>query len=303
MSSAFSSNKLKAEAARLGFCACGVARAEAVSEETAARFNQWIAAGGHADMAYMERYREVRLNPALLVEGAKSVVSVAMSYAPAMLLPEEGYQMAAYALGRDYHDVVRERLNALAEVMGWSDAKVAVDTVPLLERYWAQQAGIGFIGRNHQLIVPRYGSMCFLGELVTTAEADVFDAPLQRSCGECRRCEQACPTKTLDGYCFNAHRCLSYQTIEHRGPLSPEAAAALGNCFYGCDRCQQACPHNAAIPPSTEPAFRPSAALLAMKRADWHALTIEQYRALFKGSSVKRAKYEGIMRNLSHLTI
>lgn len=303
MSSAFLSNRLKAEASRLGFCACGVARAEAVSQEAAARFDRWIAAGGHADMGYMERYREQRLNPALLVEGARSIVSVAMSYAPAVRLPADGYQMAAYALGRDYHDVFRERLTALAEVMGWEGAKVAVDAVPILERYWAQQAGIGFIGLNHQLIVPGHGSMCFLGEIITTAEADCYDEPLHRSCGQCGRCTKACPTGALGEEGFNARRCLSYQTIENRGPLSPEAAAALGDCFYGCDRCQQACPHNAQIPASTEPAFQPSAALLAMKKTDWHALTIEQYRALFKGSAVKRAKYEGLMRNLSHLTI
>ena len=291
---------MKAEAIRLGFFACGIAKAEPVDADTAMYYRQWMAAGGHADMQYLADHVDKRLDPTLLLPGARSIVVVAMSYAPACRLPDGEYQIAAYALGLDYHDVIKQRLRQLATLLTdtTDDLKLCVDTVPILERYWAAKAGIGFIGRNRQLIIPGGGSMFFLGEIVTTALSDHYDAPLSQHCGRCRRCIDHCPTGALASDFFNSERCLSYQTIENRGPLDPMAADKLGDCIYGCDRCQQVCPWNSNPLLSKEKAFQPSEALLAMRRSDWEQLTVDEYRRLFKGTAVKRAKYEGLMRNI-----
>lgn len=291
---------MKAEAIRLGFFACGIAKAEPVDADTAMYYRQWMAAGGHADMQYLADHVDKRLDPTLLLPGARSIVVVAMSYAPACRLPDGEYQIAAYALGLDYHGVIKQRLRQLATLLTdtTDDLKLCVDTVPILERYWAAKAGIGFIGRNRQLIIPGGGSMFFLGEIVTTALSDHYDAPLSQHCGRCRRCIDHCPTGALASDFFNSERCLSYQTIENRGPLDPMAADKLGDCIYGCDRCQQVCPWNSNPLLSKEKAFQPSEALLAMRRSDWEQLTVDEYRRLFKGTAVKRAKYEGLMRNI-----
>lgn len=291
--------QIKAEAQSLGFLSCGIARAEPVSETEAAGFEAWLNAGHAADMDWLRRHTQLRLDPRRLLPTAKSVVAVALSYAPEERLNPDGYQMAAYALGRDYHDIMRGKLRQLAAKIGASDCRVCCDTAPIPERYWAWKAGLGWLGRNHQLITPQGGSMVFLGELLLSEELEP-DTPLPSRCGTCRACLNACPTRALDPdtSAFDARRCLSYQTIEHRGPLSTEAAKALGGCIYGCDRCQLACPWNSRKAPLTEPALRPSAELKAMTRADWHSLTEEQYRVLFRGSAVKRAKYEGLMRNI-----
>ena len=304
MNLGFSSEQLKAEAQRLGFSACGVARACPVDEATARCYRDWIAAGGHADMKYLENNMDKRLDPTLLLPGARSIIVVAMSYAPARRIPSNEYQIAAYAYGKDYHDVMKERLRILSDSSLFtlhSSLKLCVDTVPVLERYWAQQAGLGFVGRNHQLIIPQAGSMFFLGEIVTTALSDHYDAPMENRCGTCRRCIDACPTGALAlDACsmFDSKRCLSYQTIENREAIDKAVKPKLGLSIYGCDRCQQVCPWNRFAQPTAIPEFMPSEALLQMKRADWQQLSVDRYRQLFKGSAVKRAKYEGLMRNI-----
>ncbi len=248
-------------------------------------------------MAYMSRYQEIRLNPALLLPGARSMVCVAMSYAPSRKLPEKEYQIAYYAYGKDYHEVMREKLHQLASYIGATSSRVCCDTAPLMERYWAMKAGIGFIGKNRQLIIPGAGSMFFLGEILTDAVLD-YDNAQTAHCQGCGRCITACPTGALSEDGIDANRCLSYHTIENRGTIPPEIAKHLQNSFYGCDRCQTVCPHNADAQPTKEPSFGPSEELLSMTKAKWKALSIEDYRRLFKGSAVKRAKYEGLMRNI-----
>ena len=299
MSSRLSSEQVKAEASALGFFACGVAKTGPVSATHADAFSRWIAAGGHAGMDYMARNADKRLNPCLLMPGAKSMVSVALNYAPAVRMPEGGLQFAAYALGKDYHDIVKSRLHTLASRIGIANYRAFCDTAPMLERYWAVQAGLGWIGRNHQLVIPHAGSMFFLGELLLDAEFDSYDSPVAPRCGSCHACLDACPTGALrrDGS-FCSGKCLSYLTIEHRGEIPPEFAAKMGDTVYGCDRCQDACPHNRFATPTDEPLLQPSPELLFMARADWPRLTVEQYRRLFKGSAVKRTKYEGLMRNI-----
>lgn len=298
------SSNIKAEAQRLGFVGCGVARAGRVSKEEEESFLAWLEKGHQADMAYMSRYTDMRLDPRLLLPGAQSILCLALSYVPRRTLPEGEPQIAAYALGKDYHDVMKARLFALAGALGLKTEqfKACVDTAPILERYWAEQAGLGFRGRNQQLIVPGHGSMCFLGELVVTLPVDHYDAPLARRCGSCHRCVDACPTGAIpasgQSSDFDARRCLSYQNIENRGPLAPGIAKAMGNTFYGCDRCQQACPYNRGLPPTEAAEFQPSEELASMTRRQWLQLSLDDYRRLFKGSAVKRAKYKGLMRNI-----
>ena len=321
------SHDIKAEALRLGFFTCGIARADAVDESTARSFREWLAKGNHAEMHYMENHLDKRLDPRLLMDNLKSIVCVALNYAPQQRIPDSEYQIAAYAYGMDYHDVMKERLRILSEEFRvkseefatasgneeagaeansslftlHSSLKLCVDTVPVLERYWAQQAGLGFVGRNHQLIIPQAGSMFFLGEIVTTALSDHYDAPMENRCGTCRRCIDACPTGALvlDACSmFDSKRCLSYQTIENREAIDEAVKPKLGLSIYGCDRCQQVCPWNRFAQPTAIAEFQPSEALLQMKRADWQKLSVDRYRQLFKGSAVKRAKYEGLMRNI-----
>ena len=333
MSSRYSRKEIKVEAERLGFFACGIARAEPVDAETAAAVRGWISKGSQATMDYMANYTEKRLNPCLLVPGTKSIVSLAMNYAPAQTMPETEYQLAAYAYGQDYHDVMKAKLRQLATLIankfeGESDSEVGendgdstaittpktnetreepvgeirvfVDTAPVLERYWAQRAGLGWIGKNHQLIIPRAGSMFFLGEIFLPYEFESYDSPIPSRCGNCRRCIEACPTCAItDEWGFDSEKCLSYQLIENRGELSEQAKQSMGTTIYGCDRCQTACPWNKFAIPNTTPEFQPKSELLAMTKADWHNLTIDEYRALFKGSAVKRVKFDGLKRNIS----
>ncbi len=316
----------------LGFSAIGFAKAARVSDDQARHLRQWLDNGGNADMAYMKNWYDKRVDPRLLMPGLKTIVSVALNYAPAHTLPKDEPQISAYALGKDYHDIVKSKLFKLAEWLnqriGSEDKdgetnnvppsyRVFVDTGPVLERYWAVQAGLGWIGRNHQLIIPHAGSMFFLGELFLDIELP-FDSPMPNRCGSCHRCIDACPTGALGtppspndssahhtngevaGF-FSASLCLSYQTIENRGKLSETAKQKMGDMFYGCDRCQQACPWNRFAKPNDTPELQPSDELLHMTREKWHELSVDDYRRLFKGSAVKRAKYEGLKRNIDNL--
>ncbi len=293
------SARLTEEARALGFARVGVTPAADVPEAVRAHYLRWLSEGGNAEMQYLANHQEKRFSPTLLVPGVKSIVSLAMSYHPTDLPTQEG--LAWYAQGADYHDVMRQRLSTLMERLGLTGRAFA-DTAPVLEKYWAWACGLGFIGRHTQLVIPGMGSAFFLGELFVEEEADEYDVPLTPSfftdrCGKCHRCEEACPTQAIADHQLTAERCLSYLTIEHRGDLPEWAKPHIGECFYGCDRCLRACPHlHATASPVEE--LRPKEALLGMKAADWAALTEEQYRALFKGSAVKRAKYAGLVRNI-----
>lgn len=289
-SECLNSRTIKAKALGLGFSACGLAPARPLDEDARRHFSDWIAAGRHAGMDYMARHCDLRMDPTSLVPGARTVVSVALVYRPPH--PVEG--LAWYAQGRDYHDVMRQRLLQLLEDTG-ATGRCFVDTAPVAEKYWAWRCGLGWQGRHTQLIIPGLGSTFFLGELLVEQEADCYDAPMESRCGACRLCLDACPARALDAAGLDARRCLSYLTIEHRGPWP--SPLRLGPDFYGCDCCLKACPHNRKAPEG-DPLFHPSAALRAMTPADWRALTREQYQKLFKGSAVKRAKFEGLQRNI-----
>lgn len=294
---------IEEEALRLGFSAFGFAKAEPVDEDMAGVLDRWTANGYHADMGYMERNRHLRLDPTQLVPGCRTLIIVALNYYPKQLLPRENYQIAYYAYGEDYHRVVKDKLYQLLAyiktIVPDVEGRAFCDTAPLLERYWAVKAGLGFIGLNRQLIIPGKGSYFFLGVLAVDVElqTESHDKPL--SCGNCKRCLIACPTKALTAEGIDCRRCLSYLTIEHRGPISDEMAKKLGRRIYGCDTCQQVCPHNRYAQPTEESAFEMSPEVAAMTSEDWHALTSERYKALFKDSAMERAGYEGLMRNIS----
>lgn len=326
----FSTEFLKQKAAELGFSACGVSRAVPLSAARQAERKAWLADGCQADMHYLEQNTDKRFDPRLLLEGASSVVSLAVNYYPGsweelareMAVTNDempnatadstekspihrpnAWHLARYAYGTDYHEVVKSMLRQLAAAMGWTaetEVRCFVDTAPIDEKYWAEQSGIGWRGRHSQLIVPQAGSYFFLGELLITHEADQYDHPHSPKCPpHCHSCIDACPTAALRGDgTLDARRCLSYLSIEHRGSLPPEAAAMMSPCIYGCDRCAEACPFNRLARPTSIEALLPRRALLAMTPEGWMNLTVEQYRELFRKSAVKRAKFEGITRNI-----
>lgn len=303
MSLKLSNKAIKTEALEcLGFSACGVVEPGPVDDVTASFFHSWLQEGCHAGMTYMEGYEDKRLDARLLVPEARSVICVALSYVPDRE-PVGEYKLAAYARGKDYHDVMKARLRSLAERLGLENYRTFCDTAPILEKYWAVRAGLGWVGRNHLLIIPKAGSMFFLGEIFTDAEVDVYDEPAKSHCGsECRKCIEACPTGALQYDApLDARRCLSYLTIENRGEIPDSAAEKMGDCFYGCDRCQQACPWNAFAEPTKVEEFKPSDELVNMTAEAWQNLSVEDYQRIFKGSAVKRAKYEGLMRNISKM--
>jgi len=295
------SQQIKAEALRLGFSACGIARAHFVGESKA-HLEQWLAEGNQAGMSYMSNHLDKRCDPRLLVEGTKSIISVALNYSPSRKLRDDQLQFAYYAYGQDYHEVMKAKLtslfNYINEQLHPVIGRVFCDTAPILDRYWAWQAGFGWIGKNTQLIIPHAGSYFFLGEILLDIDLE-YDSPMKSRCGNCRRCLDACPTKALEKpFLLNANRCISYLTIENKGAIQAEYASKMSNHLYGCDDCQKCCPWNRFATSHLVPELQPSEAFLSMERTDWEDLTVEQYRTLFKGSAVKRAKYEGLMRNL-----
>ncbi|MBR2638540.1 MAG: tRNA epoxyqueuosine(34) reductase QueG [Bacteroidaceae bacterium] len=292
---------IKAEALRLGFDFCGIAKAEPVDKETRTTMAQWIHEQRHGTMNYLERNSEKRLNPQLLVPGCKSIICVAINYFTAR--PDENkLHISQYAQGMDYHKVVKEKLyalmhsiNAKREIHG----RAFCDTAPLLERYWATRAGIGWIGKNHQLIIPGAGTHFFLGEILVDIELQ-YDTPFKGNrCGDCRKCLDACPTKALTAERFDARRCLSYLTIEYHGDLPENIGEKMGKCFYGCDKCQTCCPQNRFASPTQVAEFTPSAALLAIKESEWKELTGERYKEIFGNSAVERCGYEQLRRNIN----
>jgi epoxyqueuosine reductase len=289
-----------------GFSAVGCAPAEAVAEWRKEQWRDYLASGRHAEMHYLEQHLEKRLNPALLVEGAKSVVCVALNYFTEAEFPADGYTLSRYARGKDYHDVVKERLQKILDFITDFTGKAYVgrafcDTAPLLERYWAVKAGLGTIGRNRQLIIPGMGSYFFLGVLAVTAE--INDTKKERSgsdiCLDCDRCLKACPTGALTVDGIDCRRCLSYLTIEHRGDIPDDIAHKMGHRIYGCDACQQVCPHNKNAHSTEESAFNMPPEVAAMTPTDWHSLTEERYKSLFKDSAIERAGYQGLRRNIT----
>lgn len=284
---------------RAGVAAWGVADCrQGVSTTDMTLYREWIGAGMNGSMDYLDRYDSERSDPSRLLEGARSIICCAFVYEP----PRPGAIIAAYALGSDYHEVVRERLktvaSAMEEALGCA-TRVCVDTAPLRERYWAVCSGVGMRGLNGSVIIPGKGSYIFLGEILTTASLPPTKA-LSRDCGQCGRCVRACPTGALrpDGT-VDARRCLSYLTIEHRGEFP--AGTDLHGRLYGCDACSQACPHNAHPAPCVIAELKPRPAVTALTPAAAAAMTQEEFSATFSHSAIKRTKLAGLRRNAQTL--
>ena len=292
---------IKKRARELGFFACGIAKAEPVDLEHAKHFQSWINSGKQAEMHYLNNYFDKRTNPSLLVPGTKSVISLALNYYPKRFLSEKEYQIAWYAYGKDYHITMKEKLTSLFDYINSIvpiQGRVFSDTAPVLERYWAWKAGLGWIGKNTQLILPKAGSSFFLGELFIDLELS-YDTQQDERCGSCTKCLDACPTQALtEANKLDARRCLSYLTIENREAIPTEFVKSIQNKIYGCDECLKACPWTRYATPTEVEEFNLSEELLSMKREDWHQLSEKEYQELFRKTAIKRAKFSGLRRNI-----
>ncbi len=291
---------VKAAARRAGFHACGVARAAPLDPGPLDRL---LAAGGEADMVWLRTQRAERLDPALLLPGVRSVVAVALAYhAGEAPPPAEGAgEIARYARGRDYHAVMKRRLRALVEELAAADpaarALPTCDVAPVMEKAWAERAGIGWIGKNGCLLTVDHGSWVVLGTVLLDRELEP-DAPHPDRCGSCEACLPACPTGAIPSPgVVDARRCISFWTIERRGEIPPALAGRLGGWVFGCDDCQTVCPWNAAAKPGSDPELLPRPGREALPLDDLLALSEEEYRQRFWGTSLARARYDGLLRN------
>lgn len=294
--------RIKELAKEQGFTRCGFAKSEEIDDVAKDSYCNWLEANKHDEMHYMENYQEIRNNPDGLLPGARTVICFAMNYKPAVEKPKNMPQFAKYSYGKDYHDVVKKHLRPIeqyiTETTG-AECRICVDTAPIRERYWAQKAGIGFIGKNNQLIIPDKGSYFFLSEIITTAAFE-SDSPCEESCGNCRLCIDHCPVGALSikGGAVDARRCLSCQTIEHRGELKELTSKRLGNRIYGCDECQDVCPHNKKSKATTVEELAPSQEFMELDWEKAEEMNEDDFKRIFKGSAVKRCKYEGLQRNI-----
>jgi epoxyqueuosine reductase len=294
---------IKKEASDLGFNYCGIARAEPLDED-ARRLETWLKKGMQGSMAYMENYFDLRVNPEKLVPGAKSVITLLLNHFPSQSQAMDNVRIAKYAYGKDYHEVIKPKLNFLLEKIkqeiGEVHGRGFVDSAPVLERSWAVKSGLGWVGRNGNLIHKQSGSFFFIATLIVDLELN-YDDPFARDfCGTCRKCIEACPTDAiLDNKVVDGSKCISYFTIELKDALLPEnMKGRFENWTFGCDTCQDVCPWNRFAKPSKEKAFDPIPEILNFSTAEWEALTEERFKEIFKQSPLKRAKFAGIQRNL-----
>ncbi len=279
-----------------GACRVGFAAAEPIDQKVAASYAAWITGGNHGEMNYLDRYHDVRNDPRLLLDGARTIISCAFDYRPSLRHP----LFADYSLGLDYHEVIRQRLAPVTEYLCrrfGGQMRICVDTAPIRERYWAARAGVGIIGLNGLLIVDGVGSKVFLAEIIWTEEVSPDLSRLGESCKQCGACLRACPGKALKGDCtLDARRCNSYLTIEYRGELPDDLK--LPGRIYGCDICQDVCPHNRTAGTTSLTEFTPSDALLRLDTEAISRLTPETFNQIFRHSAVRRTKLSGLLRNL-----
>lgn len=302
------SDLIRQEARRLGFEFVGFARAERLDEE-ARRLEQWLNRGAHGRMAYMEHHFDMRVDPTQLVPGAKTVICLTFNYFnPEKQADPAAPKIASYAYGEDYHFVVKDKLKSLLAFMqqeiGEVNGRCFVDSAPVMEREWAQRAGLGWNGRNTLTIHPKRGSFFFLAEIICDLALPVYDDPIRDHCGTCRRCIDACPTEAIspEGYFLDASKCISYLTIELRDQIPNHFQQQMDGWMFGCDVCQDVCPWNRFSERHSEPAFEPHPELLGMNQRDWQELTEEVFGKVFRKSAVKRAKFTGLKRNIDFVS-
>lgn len=299
---------IKKKATELGFDYCGIAPAQKLDED-AVRLEKWLQQGMHGSMQYMEKYFDLRIDPGKLVPGARSVITLLKNYYPSQQQQTDGPKISKYAYGRDYHEVIRSQLNQLIddikENIGAIHGRGFVDSAPVLERTWAQKSGLGWVGRNGNLITKQSGSYYFIATLICDLQLEYDDPFAKDYCGTCTRCIDACPTdailpeKVVDGT-----KCISYFTIELKEMIIPETMKGkFDNWMFGCDTCQDVCPWNRFSKPHDEQLFNPIPEILNLSTKEWENMTEETFRSIFKESPLRRSKYEGIRRNLKFIGV
>jgi epoxyqueuosine reductase len=296
---------IKSEAKRLGFDYVGISKADFL-EEDAPRLENWLNNNMHGQMSYMQNYFDKRLDPRLLVPGAKSVISLLLNYYPSEIQADEtAPKISKYAYGKDYHVVIKEKLNYLLEFIkeniGEVDGRAFVDSAPVLDKAWAKKSGLGWIGKNSNLINKSSGSFYFIAELIVDLDLE-YDGAIKDYCGTCTKCMDACPTDAIIApYVVDGSKCISYFTIELKENIPNEVKGKMQNRMFGCDICQDVCPWNRFSIPHKEPLFKANEEVLGMNKADWEELTEETFRRVFKNSAVKRTKFAGLKRNIDFL--
>jgi epoxyqueuosine reductase len=302
------SELIKAEAKKLGFLFCGIAKAEFLEQE-APRLEAWLNKGMHGEMQYMENYFDKRLDPRLLVDGAKSVISLGLNYYTDNTQADPtAPKISKYAYGKDYHTVIKDKLKQLLaiinEKIGEIGGRAFVDSAPVLDKAWAKKAGLGWIGKNTNLINQKTGSFFFLAELIVDIELEYDVEPTADHCGTCTRCIDACPTDAIVGpYVVDGSRCISYLTIELKNEIPQEFKGKMDNWMFGCDICQDVCPWNKFSILNNEPAFDPHPDLLFLNADDLREITEDVFQKVFKNSAVKRTKFNGLKRNIEFLRV
>jgi epoxyqueuosine reductase len=295
---------IKTEAKRLGFLSCGVSKAEFLEEE-APRLESWLNKNMHGEMSYMENHFDKRLDPRLLVDGAKSVVSLLYNYYPSEFQNEESYKISKYAYGTDYHFVIRDKLKELLayirDEIGEVSGRCFVDSAPVLDKAWAAKSGLGWIGKHSNLLTQKVGSFYFIAELIIDLDLE-YDTPVTDHCGSCTACIDACPTEAItEPHVVDGSKCISYFTIEIKDNIPNDFKGQFDDWIFGCDICQDVCPWNRFSKPHKEPLFNPHPELLTMAKRDWEELTKETFDKVFRQSAVKRTKYSGLVCNISFL--
>lgn len=295
--------RIKQKAQELGFFYCGISKAEFLEEE-ALRLEAWLNQQRHGKMSYMENHFDKRLDPRLLVDGAKSVISLLLNYyTEEKQVDLTAPKISKYAYGEDYHDVIKGKLRRLMQFIeteiGEVSGRVFVDSAPVMDKAWAKKSGLGWIGKNSNLIHPKIGSFFFIAELIIDLELEA-DGPIKDYCGTCTRCIDACPTDAIiEPYVVDGSKCISYLTIELKDAIIPsEFQGKMDSWAFGCDICQDVCPWNRFSLVHNEPRFKPSQNLLQLSKSDWHDLSEEVFNELFKLSAVKRTKFQGLKRNI-----
>jgi epoxyqueuosine reductase len=283
---------------------CGISKAGFLEKE-APRLEKWLKNNSHGQMSYMENHFDKRLDPTLLVDGAQSVVSLLLNYYPSELQREDSYKISKYAYGQDYHFVIKEKLNellfAIQENIGAVSGRAFVDSAPVLDKAWAAKSGLGWIGKNSNLITQKVGSFYFVAELIIDLELE-YDFATTDHCGSCTACLDACPTQAIIApYQVDGSKCISYYTIELKDHLPDEMKGKLDDWAFGCDVCQDVCPWNRFSKPHSEPLFQANPELLSFSKKDWEEITAETFQKVFKDSPLKRTKLEGLKRNIQFL--
>ncbi|MFI0490021.1 tRNA epoxyqueuosine(34) reductase QueG [Flavobacterium sp.] len=297
-------NFIKSEAKRLGFLSCGISKAGFLEQE-APRLEHWLKNQMNGQMSYMENNFDKRLDPTLLVDDGKSVISLLLNYYPSEFQNQESFKISKYAYGQDYHFVIKEKLNELLASIqsniGEVSGRAFVDSAPVLDKAWAAKSGLGWIGKNGNLITQKVGSFYFIAELIIDLELE-YDTATTNHCGTCTACIDACPTEAIVApHIVDGSKCISYFTIELKENIPQELKGKFQDWAFGCDICQDVCPWNKFSKSHNEPLFNPNPEMLSMSKKDWKEITEETFKTVFKNSPLKRTKFEGLKRNIAFL--